>query len=94
MQSGETSSLFTKLILIGAVIGIGQVLVSNERITLRLALGRIILGSAVALVAGVLLLQFEDIPELAVIGVACALGIAGHTAIEAAVKSRLGKHKD
>lgn len=94
MQNGEASSLFTKLILIGAVIGIGQVLVSNERITLRLALGRIILGSAVALVAGGALLQFENVPELAVIGIACALGIAGHTAIEAAVKSRISKNKE
>lgn len=93
MPNGETS-LFTKLILIGALIGLGQVMVGNERITLRLMTGRIILGSAVALVAGVVLLQFEEIPELAVIGIACALGIAGHTAIEAAVKSRLNRNKD
>ncbi|MCW7353311.1 phage holin family protein, partial [Escherichia coli] len=44
-MNGETS-LLEKLLLIGAVIGLGQLMVSNERITTRLLVGRRILGSA------------------------------------------------
>src|SRR5574337_399249 len=48
------------LLLIGAGIALGKLLASDERITLRLAAGRIILGSATSLVAGMLLLQTVD----------------------------------
>ncbi|MBU9852769.1 phage holin family protein [Rahnella aceris] len=96
MPNGETS-LLTKLLLIGAVIGLGQLMVSNERITVRTLLGRIILGSAVAPIAGIALLQFENMPELAVIGIACGLGILGSAIIEEYFKRwldyRLAKKK-
>ncbi|HHQ6721689.1 TPA: holin [Serratia fonticola] len=80
-----------RLALIGAIIAIGKMLIGGEKITLRVALGRVILGSAVAEVAGVALLHFDDIHPLALIGIACALGIAGFTAIEVAVKRWLNK---
>jgi hypothetical protein len=43
MPNGETS-LLAKLLLIGAVIGLGQLMVSSEQITTRLLVGRMILG--------------------------------------------------
>lgn len=85
MMNGETS-LLEKLLLIGAVIGLGQLMVSNERITTRLLVGRMILGSAVAPLAAIPLLKFPDMPELVVIGLACALGILGSAFIEAGLK--------
>lgn len=81
MPNGETS-LLTKLLIIGAFIGVGKLMVSNEPITLRILLGRVILGSAVAPLAGVVLLKYEELPELAVIGIACGLGILGSALIE------------
>ena len=97
MQNVETS-LFEKLILIGALIGVGQLLASSEPITARKLAGRTILGSAVSLMAGLALLKFDDMPELAVIGVACALGILGSAVIEEQFKRwldrRLAKKKD
>ncbi|MBN1085337.1 holin [Erwinia aphidicola] len=81
MPNGETS-LLTKLLIIGAFIGVGKLMVSNEPITLRILLGRVILGSAVAPLAGVVLLKYEKLPELAVIGIACGLGILGSALIE------------
>lgn len=81
MPNGETS-LLAKLVLIGALIGMGQLLVSNVRITFRILLGRVILGSATALMAGVALIKFEHLHELTIIGIACALGILGSTVIE------------
>lgn len=85
MPNGE-SSLLAWLIGTGGVIALGKLLASSEPITLRLALGRIILGSAVSSVAGLILLHFDDVHDLAIIGLASALGIAGHTALEAAIK--------
>src|SRR5574337_1376511 len=65
------------LLLAGAGIVLGKLLASDERIMLRLAAGRIILGSATSLVAGMLLLQIPDISPLALLGTGSALGIAG-----------------
>lgn len=88
MPNGETS-LLAKLLLIGAVIGLGQLMVSNEQITTRLLIGRMILGSAVAPLAAIPLLKFPEMPELVVIGLACALGILGSAFIEAGLKRGL-----
>ncbi|WP_449547178.1 holin [Lelliottia amnigena] len=85
MPNGETS-LLAKLLLIGAVIGLGQLMVSNEQITTRLLVGRMILGAAVAPLAAIPLLKFPDMPELVVVGLACALGILGSAFIEAGLK--------
>ncbi|HHQ6595634.1 holin [Serratia fonticola] len=82
-----------KLAIIGAIIALGKMMISGEQITLRLLIGRMILGSAVAQVAGVALLHFDDIHPLALVGIACALGIAGFTAVEMAVKRWLIKEE-
>lgn len=84
MPNGE--STFLKLLLIGAVIGLGKVLADDARLTFKLVLGRMVLGSAVSLIAGVLLIRFPDIDELALVGAASALGILGHTVIESMLK--------
>ncbi|HBC8969795.1 TPA: holin [Raoultella ornithinolytica] len=94
MQSGGEVTVW-KLIFIGAVITLGKLLADGEAITVRLALGRLILGSAVSCVAGVALIHFDSIPDLALIGIASGLGIVGHTVIEALLhrwaRSREGK---
>lgn len=81
----ETRSIWM-LLVIGALIAMGKLLASDERITLRLAAGRVILGSATSLVAGMLLLQIPDISPLALMGTGSALGIAGAQAVEAAMR--------
>lgn len=78
-------TLYT-LAIIGALIGIGKLLVSDERLTIRLALGRMILGVGVSLIPGALLLHFSEIDPLALIGVASAFGILGSTYIELYLK--------
>lgn len=93
MPNGETT-LFAKLVVIGALIGAGQLLAGQEKITARLFVGRVILGSAVSLVSGVALINMGHLPELAVIGIACTLGIAGHTAVEAVAQRWLKNKKE
>lgn len=84
MPNGESTLL--KLLLIGAIIGLGKVLADEARLTVKLVLGRMVLGSAVSLMAGLLLIRFPDIDELALVAAASALGILGHTVIESMLK--------
>ena len=89
MQEHEKSLL--TILIIGGLIGIGKLLVSNEPLTFRLIIGRTILGSASSLIAGVILLQIPDISPLALIGIASALGILGSTYIEEYLKKNINK---
>ncbi|HEI9850093.1 MULTISPECIES: phage holin family protein [Serratia] len=79
------------LAAIGAVIALGQVLNSKDPITPRLMVGRIILGSAVSMVAGVALVQFPDLHPVAINGIGCALGIAGYQFVERWLRRRGNK---
>lgn len=88
MQDYEKHGL--TLIAIGAFIGLGKLLASDEKLTWRLIFGRTFLGSGASLVAGVLLMQIPDIDPLALLGAGSALGIVGASVIEAWIKKRAG----
>ena len=79
------------LIVIGASIGFAKLLVSDEELTWRLAIGRTILGAATSTIAGAIILQIPDINPLALIAIASALGILGSTFIENWLKSQSAK---
>lgn len=80
MQEHEKNILW--LLMLGAVIAVGQVLSSQEPITLRLFVGRIVLGSATSMAAGAALIWVPGLSPLAIVGLGAALGIAGHQAVE------------
>jgi hypothetical protein len=86
MQEHEKGIVY--LIALGALIGLGKLLASNEVITPRLALGRAILGSATSTVAGVALVQFPSIPLPALVGIGAGLGILGAQYLEAWLKKK------
>ncbi|HGE6484094.1 TPA: phage holin family protein [Klebsiella variicola] len=88
MQEHE-KSLYT-LVILGALIALAKVLVSDEKITLRLLAGRVMLGSAISVAAGAALVQFPDMPALAVNGIGAALGIAGYQVCEVWLRRRFG----
>lgn len=88
MQDHEKTLM--QLLLIGAVIALGKVLASNEKITPRLIVGRVILGSAISVAAGAALVQFPDMSPLAVNGVGAGLGILGYQFCEMWLRRRLG----
>ncbi|OHX20522.1 phage holin family protein [Chromobacterium sphagni] len=79
------------LLVVGAAIGLGKLLVSNEQITARLAVGRAILGGATSTVAGVVLTQFPDMPLPALVGIGACIGILGAQYLEAWLKQRADK---
>lgn len=95
----EHEKTFWGLLALGALIAIGKVLNSDEPITPRLFIGRIILGAGTAMMAGVALIWVPGLPAIAVVGLGAALGIAGHQVIELWLKRKgssllAGKMKD
>ncbi|MGO4154331.1 phage holin family protein [Cupriavidus sp. YAF13] len=89
MQEHEKS--FYILLLMGALVGVGKLLVSNDPITPRVILGRALLGAATSMVAGVGLAQFPDLPPMALYGIGCALGIVGSQYLELWLKRWMNK---
>lgn len=89
MQEHE-KTLMT-LLIAGGLIGMGRLLVSNEPLSWRMIIGRTILGSATSTVAGLILIQFPDISPVALVSIACALGILGSTYIEEYLKKNINK---
>lgn len=88
MQDDERN--LWSLVLLGALIGLGKLLVSAEVLTPRLIVGRTILGSAVSLIAGAALVRIPDLPPIAMLGIGSALGIAGSQMVEAYFKHKAG----
>ncbi|WP_322105841.1 holin [Paraburkholderia sp. J41] len=84
----EHEKKFLELVVLGALIGIAKLLVSSERLTFRLILGRAVLGSATSMIAGVVLLQIPDLDPLALLGIGSALGIVGSQYIELLLRRR------
>ncbi|MBD9643608.1 phage holin family protein [Pantoea sp. PNT02] len=91
MQEHE-KSLYTLLVM-GALIALGKVLASDEKITPRLVIGRVILGSAISTAAGAALIQFPDISPVAINGLGAGLGILGYQFCELWLRRRLGGDK-
>ncbi|WP_409161203.1 phage holin family protein [Pectobacterium sp. B2J-2] len=89
----EPDKSILSLFLIGALIVVGKVLAGGEPVTLRLFIGRVLLGGFVSMVAGVALVQFPNLSPVAINGIGAALGIAGYQAIELLIKSQLDKRK-
>ncbi|MCG8990894.1 phage holin family protein [Laribacter hongkongensis] len=86
MQDHERGLLY--VIVFGGLIGLGKLLVSEERITPRIAVGRSILGSATSTVAGVAVMQFPDLPVPAMVGIGSAIGILGAQYLESWLRRR------
>lgn len=80
MQEPEKTIL--EMIAMGALIGVAKLLVGNEALTLRLVVGRAVLGSATSMVAGIVLVQIPNLDPLALLGIGSALGIVGSQYIE------------
>lgn len=92
MQEHE-KSLYS-LLVIGALIAIAKVLASNDPITPRLFISRVILGSLVSVVAGAVLIQIPDASPLAIQGLGAGLGIAGYQVVEMYLRRRAGGEQE
>jgi hypothetical protein len=70
--------------LVGIAIGMGQLLGSNERVTLRLLIGRALSTGGLAMAAGIILVWVPELPMVGQIGVAAALASLGTSGLERA----------
>lgn len=74
---------------IGASLGLGQLLISKEPLTVRLVFGRMILGSGASVAAGSVYILFPTIHPLALVGVASLTGLAGAAWLEVIFKKKI-----
>ena len=70
--------------LVGVSIGIGQLLAGNERLTLRLLIGRALSTGGLAMAAGVVLVWVPELSLVGQIGVAAGLASLGTSGLERA----------
>ncbi|WP_018868270.1 MULTISPECIES: hypothetical protein [unclassified Thioalkalivibrio] len=79
--------------LTGLIIGLGQVLASEEKITPRIIIGRALSSMGLALVAGIVLIQIPDIHILALIGLSALIASLGTSALEKLFQKYFGVGK-
>ncbi len=91
MHLEEHEKDMLKLIIIGAVIGLGKMLIGGERIKPRLVIGRVIIGAALAMSAGAVLTAFPNLPPTGLVGIASLFGILGQNMLEAIVQKFAGQ---
>ena len=70
--------------LVGIFIGMGQLLTGNERLTLRLLVGRALSTGGLAMAAGVVLVWVPELSMVGQIGVAAGLASLGTSGLERA----------
>ena len=80
--------MFTDLLMIvvcvGITIDLGQLLAGNERLTLRLLVGRTLSTGGLAMAAGVVLVWVPELSMVGQIGVAAGLASLGTSGLERA----------
>lgn len=88
----EWREVFTVLgfAVIGALLGIGRVLLAKDRPPTRIAVGRCLVNTGLAMSAGVVLLPFPTASLVAQLGVAAALASLGTSYLEKLVNRTLG----
>lgn len=72
--------------LAGAAIGLGQLLLSTEKLTWRLAIGRAIVSTGLALSGFAVLAWASDLPSTAILGISCLIASLGTTGLERLVQ--------
>jgi drug/metabolite transporter (DMT)-like permease len=76
--------------LTGLLIGLGQLLSSDEKLTPRIVIGRALSSSGLALVAGLSLLQIPDMPLVPLIALSALIASLGTSALEKVLQHYFG----
>ncbi|WP_067516919.1 hypothetical protein [Endozoicomonas ascidiicola] len=77
----------------GLLIGLGQILGSNEKITPRLIIGRAMSSTGLSLVAGLMLIQLPNLGLIPLIGLSALIASLGTSALERLLQHYLGIKK-
>ena len=70
------------LVVTGIILSFGQMLLSKEELTVRIAVGRAIVSGGLGAAAGAFLTLFPDLPQTALVGIACVLVSLGTSSLE------------
>ena len=84
------TKLLASLGLAGALIGLGQLLASGDKITLRVVLARSILSGALGLSVAAASLLFPTLGYATSVGLACVIASLGTSALERLFQRFLG----
>lgn len=77
----------------GLLIGLGQLLASEEKLTARIIVGRAFSSAGLSLGAGAILIHIPDIPLLALIGVSALIASLGTSFLEKFLNTYFGGYK-
>lgn len=79
--------------LIGALIGVGQLLLGEAELKMRRAVGRALVSGGIASSAGAVLVWIPDLSPTGMIGVAAALASLGTSGLERLVDRAFGDRR-
>ncbi|HEJ9370912.1 holin [Klebsiella oxytoca] len=82
-------ALLLLLFGVGAAVELARVLNSDEQITMRLIVSRMLAGAVTAVLALLAKFKHPDIEDLAVVGLGAAAAVVGYTALQPALKKLL-----
>lgn len=74
----------------GVLIGVGQLLASDDEITPRVIFGRAFSSVGLSLVAGVALIQIPHLPLIALVGLSALFASLGTSVLERIVQRHFG----
>jgi hypothetical protein len=89
---GQTEKLLIELAGVGIMMAVGKLLLGGKKVTLPLALGRIIIGAGLSMAAGAVLVEFPNLPPVGLVGVGAFLGIAGLEFLERLAQRLVNYH--
>ena len=79
-------SFFTWAPILGAIIGLGQILDSTENLSWRIVVGRALVSAGLAATAPALLTWFPQMPRMAEFAFAAVLASLGTSALQSIVR--------
>ena len=77
--------------LVGLIVGIGGLLASTERLTMRIVVGRALSSAGLGAASSAILILMPDLPLAALLGCAALIASLGTSALERAFQKWLGK---
>lgn len=92
--SEDNHWILLELAAIGAAIAFGKLLASGKKVTLRLIIGRLIIGAGLSIAAAAALMMRPNMPPIALVGLGSAFGILGQSCLEWLVRHWFGKIPD
>ena len=76
---------------LGALVGLGQLLMSDDKLTFRLVIGRALTSAGIAASAASILVWLPNVPLVALCGLAALMASLGTSGLERLLQKYMGK---